>query len=260
MIVLYAIWAIVAWSVALVIQVAMVVICVPLMAFIPFERIQGGIPAAIFGRIPYLTLSRMTVTWDPSFDPKRVSVFCANHTSMLDGFLAVRALPHPFCGVENAEHLQLPGYGWCMRMANAIPIHKNVPDRTARLTLAAKERASRGIGIIAFPEGHRTVDGTMRPFRTGAFFMARDAGLPIVPVSFRGSFQVLPKGTIIPRPGHHLDLYVGPQLETAGLSDDEVRALAARAREIVAGWLEQRVMAGGVDPAKGVEQGSFQQA
>ena len=66
MIVLYAIWAPVAWSLALVIQLALVIVCAPIGLFVPFERVQW-IPCWLFGRIPYVTLSRMTVVWDPRF-------------------------------------------------------------------------------------------------------------------------------------------------------------------------------------------------
>lgn len=236
--ILHALWSIVAWSIAFVLQIGVAVVCLPLMLFIPFEKLQGGWPSSIVGFIPHLTLSRRTVVWDRAFDPKRVSVFVANHTSMLDGHIAVHALPHPFCGVENASHLAIPGYGWLMRMANAIPIPKGV-GRIEAVKDAARERATRGISVLAFPEAHRTMDGKLRPFRRGAFIMARDAGLPVVPFAIAGMYYVFPKGTWIVRPGH-FEIYIGPTLETAGKSDEELEVLAAECNRIITAWVERR--------------------
>ena len=235
---LFAIWSVVAWSVGLAIQILVALICAPLLLLKPFERFQGGWPATVIGWIPRLTLSRRTVVWDRRYDPRRVSVYCSNHTSMLDGHVAVHALPHPFCGVENAAHLDVPGYGWLMRLANAIPIPRG-GKRTEAVVAAAKERAGRGISILAFPEAHRTLDGHVRPFRKGVFLMAREAGLPVVPTAVRGMYHVLPKGTWIVSPGH-LEVYLGPTLETAGLSDAELDVLAERTRAIITAWIERR--------------------
>lgn len=235
---LYAVWSICAWSIAFVVQMLVAIVCFPLLALRPFERFQGGWPADIMGAIPRLTFSRLTVVWDRQYDPRRVSVYTANHTSMLDGHVAIYALPHPFCGVENAAHLAVPGYGWVMRLANAIPIPRG-EQRTEAVVAAARERASRGISILAFPEAHRTMTGHVRPFKRGVFVMARAAGLPIVPVGIRGMYHVFPKGTWIVRPGH-LEVYLGPTIETAGLSDDQLDAVVTRVQDIISAWVERR--------------------
>lgn len=232
-----AIWSIIAWALSAVLQMALAIIMLPLSWVVPFERWQGTWPAAIVGRIRYLALASTTVHRHAGFDPDRMCVFVMNHTSMLDGYLAVHALPHPFCGIENAEHLHIPGYGWLMRMANAIPVEKKATNRTALLIDAARERTKRGIRILAFPEGHRTVDGQLRPFRRGVFFMAREAGLPIVPVAVRGAYKVFPKGTWMVSPGH-IDVWIGPPMETKGLSDDEIGQLAERTRATITRWAQ----------------------
>ena len=239
MIVFYALWSIIAWVLSFAAMLLVVLVCLPLTLIVPFERIQGGWPAALVGFVPRLTLSRFTVRHDPQHDAKRVSVYVMNHTSMMDGHVAVGSLPHPFCGIQNAAHLKIPGYGWLMRMANAIPVYKKATRRTEMLIEAARERASRGISILSFPEAHRTLDGTVRPFRTGVFRMAREAGLPVVPVALRGMFHVLPKGRWYLRPGH-LDVYIGPQYETAGLSDDDLAQLAQTCHGVITNYIEDQ--------------------
>lgn len=235
---LYALWSIIAWSYALVAMITLLCICLPLSLLVPFQRWQGGAPAAVMRSLLHVALARLSVRQDPGFDRERVSVFVMNHTSMGDGFVGVAALPHPFCGIENASHLAVPGYGWLMRLANAIPVRAGASNRTAQLLEAALDRKSRGISILGFPEGHRTLDGRTRPFRRGIFFMAREAGLPIVPVAVRGMYEFMPKGRWTLRPAQ-LDVYIGPQVETAGLSDAELEALAQRSRAIIDGWLER---------------------
>ena len=230
------IWSIIAWITAFVSFVAVVAIALPVSIFRRFETFQGSWPCSIIGRTPLLTLSPFHIREDPRHDAKRVCLYVMNHTSALDGPVAVGALPHPFCGIENAGHLLLPGYGWLMKMANAIPVHKGA-GRTTRLVAAAKDRVNRGISILAFPEAHRTMDGTLRPFKRGVFFMARAVGIPVVPVAVRGLREILPKGTLIVTPGQ-LDVYIGPPLETKDLDDEQVHLLADRARNIIADYLQ----------------------
>ena len=230
------IWSCIAWLIALIGFIAVVLLALPLSLFRPFETFQGGWPSAIIGRTPLLTLSRFTIREDPRHDASRVCLYVMNHTSVLDGPVAVGALPHPFCGIENAGHLLLPGYGWLMKMANAIPVHKG-EGRTEILKKAVIDRVQRGISVLAFPEAHRTIDGRVRPFRRGVFFLARAAGIPVVPVGVRGLRTILPKGTLVVRPGA-IEVYIGPPLETHGLSDDEIVGLAASAQTIVSRYVE----------------------
>lgn len=238
MLAIYAVWSVCAWTIGFAVQMLLAVVCFPLLLLKPFERFQGGWPSDIMGALPKLTFSRLTLLWDRDYDPRRVCVYTANHTSMLDGHVAIYALPHPFCGVENAAHLAIPGYGWIMRLANAIPIPRG-EQRTEAVVAAARERASRGISVLAFPEAHRTMTGHVRPFKRGVFVMARAAGLPVVPMGIRGMYHVFPKGTWIVRPGY-IEVYLGPPLETAGVSDEALDALVTRANEIVTAWVDRR--------------------
>ena len=223
--VLLILWSIFAWSIVISVSLSIVLVCTILSPIWPFERIQGSWPGWIIGKLPYLTLSRISVTWDPAVDPDQTVVFVMNHVSSMDAYVAVHGLPHPFCGLLNASHLKIPGYGGIMRLANAIGVPKG-KGRFEAVATAALERKARKISILTFPEAHRTRDGELRDFRTGAFFMARDAGMPIVPVSVSGLWHVLKRGEWIINPGH-IQLHAGAPIPTDGLTDDEVRELAA---------------------------------
>lgn len=181
--------------------------------------------ARAFAQVLNLTGCRVEVTYDPGFDRDRPSVFCQNHVNVLDAHVACRAIPQPFVGLMLAWHFRIPGYGWMMRTTNGIPVHPASAGRTQELTEAARDRASKGLSILAFPEGHRTLDGAMRPLKRGILFMARDAGLPLVPLAVRGMYEVMRKGSWLVSPGT-IDVYVGPQIETQGLDEDGIRDLA----------------------------------
>ena len=229
-----------AWTGSFALMLGAVALSAPVALFVPFERFQTGFPKKMLASCLRLTGSRIEVDIDPAFDPSRPCVYAHNHTSVLDAHIAVWAIPGVFCGLENEAHLHVPGYGWLLRMANAIPVPRAREGRYRRVAEAFRDRARRGISILTFPEAHRTLDGKVRPFRRGVFFAARDAGLPVVPVAARGMYDLLPKGTWIVRPSR-IHVRIGPPIETAGLSDAHVEDLTDTVRRIVADWVERGI-------------------
>ncbi|RMG99535.1 MAG: 1-acyl-sn-glycerol-3-phosphate acyltransferase [Deltaproteobacteria bacterium] len=230
--------SIAAWTGSFALMLGAVALSAPVSLFVPFERFQTSFPKKMLASCLRLTGSRIVVDIDPAFDERRPCVYAHNHTSVLDAHIAVWAIPGVFCGLENEAHLHVPGYGWLLRMANAIPVPRAREGRYQRIAEAFKERASRGISILTFPEAHRTLDGKVRPFRRGVFFAARDAGLPVVPVAARGMYDLLPKGTWIVRPAR-IHTRIGPPIETRGLTDAQVEDLARTVQRIVAAWVER---------------------
>jgi 1-acyl-sn-glycerol-3-phosphate acyltransferase len=212
------------------------------MLFIPFERFQLKYPHIMAGWPVHFTFSSCRVVVDPRYDRSKVCVFVQNHVSMLDACLACRSIRVPIAGLENASHLAVPGYGWLLRAANAIPVERRA-GMYGKVAEAFKERASRGISILTFPEAHRTLDGKLRPFKKGVFMIARDAGIPIVPLAVRGAFRMLPKGAITVRPTK-LEIYMAPQIETAGLTDEQIPELMDRVKRVLEAWIERGEMLG----------------
>lgn len=182
---------------------------------------------------------KLRVIYHPDFDPARRSVFCQNHISILDGHLACATIPHQFCGVMNHWHFRIPGYGWIMKLAKGIPVFPRKSGRTAEMTAEAKKRIEvDGISILAFPEGHRTLDGKIRAFKRGIFFMARDAGIPVVPLAVRGLFEVNHKGSVAFTPGREVCVFIGPQFELSGLSDEVLNDTIQDVRQMMVDWVE----------------------
>ena len=230
------------WLGGLIWMALLVAIALPVTIFVPFERFQTRLPMPQIGWTLYATFSRVRVVYDPRYRPRKGVMFVQNHVSVYDGYIACHAIRVPLAGLENESHLKLPGYGWMMRLANAVPVGKG-NGRFTRIAEQIRERVSRGISVLTFPEGHRTPDGTVRPFKRGVFQIARDAGIPVVPLAVRGMSEVLPKGRFLIRPGN-VEIYMAPEIETAGLADDELDGLADRVRTIISDWVEHGRMVG----------------
>jgi 1-acyl-sn-glycerol-3-phosphate acyltransferase len=239
---LFSVWV---WLASVVWMSSVATLAFLLLPFVPFKRSHTWLGAPGMATCLRLAGARLKVTYAPGFDPERRSVFCQNHISVLDGHLACAVVPHAFCGLMNHTHFRIPGYGWIMRLARGIPVYPRSSGRTAEVAAAAKERADYGISILVFPEAHRTLDGDVRAFKRGVFFMARDAGLPVVPLAVRGLYRVNHKGSWRFRPGP-VEVHVGAQVETAGLSDEEVIALAKRFEERIRAY----VRTGALPPAE----------
>ncbi|MCA9709617.1 MAG: 1-acyl-sn-glycerol-3-phosphate acyltransferase [Myxococcales bacterium] len=212
-------------------------VMLPVTVFLPFERFQARFFQPAVSWPLWMLLSPLRVSYDRHYDRTRVSVFMQNHVSMLDACVGCGSIPVPMCGLENAAHLRLPGYGWLLRMSNAIPVRRG-EGRYTQISEAFAERRSRGISVLTFPEAHRTLDGKLRPFKSGVFRAAIAAGMPIVPVCVRGMFHLLPKGALTMRPST-VEVYVAPQIETEGLDERHVQPLMERVRQVQEAWLER---------------------
>lgn len=214
----------------------MTIICIltyALLPIFPYKKTHDWIAAPGFSFCLTLIFCPTKIFYDPSFDRQRRSIFCQNHVNLLDAFIASKAIPHVFCGLMNQWQFNIPIYGWMMRVSNGIPVNPKKPKEILpRMTTDATERKVQGYSILTFPEGGRTLDGTVKTFKRGVFFMARDAGYPVVPVAVHGNFEINQKGSRLFRPGK-IKVYVGPQMETNGLTDEQLEALANQCEEFV---------------------------
>ncbi len=181
-----------------------------------------------------LTGSRWRAVVHPDVDPKAVYLFAQNHTNHFDHVTLYAATPHFKQGVELESHFDYPFYGWFMKARGTIPVRPGSRGQTPEILQGFRAEVAKGHSILAFPEGTRTPDGRVGRFRTGTFFIARDLGIPIVPVAVTGMYEVMRKGSYLLRPGRDVTVYVEKPIPTLGLSDDEIPALAAKTQRVVA--------------------------
>jgi 1-acyl-sn-glycerol-3-phosphate acyltransferase len=200
---------------------------------------------ALFGPDATLPLQRWYAKWGlkvtgsswkavvhPKVDPSRPYLFAHNHTNHLDFLLMHNATPHYKQGVELEEHFRIPFYGWFMKARGGIPVKRGVQGQSPEVLAHCQRELDKNHAILVFPEGTRSLDGRVGRFRTGAFFIARDLGLSVCPVAVTGAFDLMRKGSFVVRPSE-LTVYVDEPIETRGLDDEGVVALAARVQSIV---------------------------
>lgn len=163
----------------------------------------------------------------PEVDPSRVYMFVQNHVNLLDHCTCYNATPHFKQGVELASHFEIPVYGWFMRQRGTIPVYRDasLKDQHRGLAESIREEVHKGHSILVFPEGTRTRDGRVGPFRSGLFRIAHALELPIVPVAVTGMFEVLRKGEPYIHPGKHVTVYVERPVETKGRRKGELPQL-----------------------------------
>jgi len=177
-----------------------------------------------------LTGSKWRSVVHPDVDPKRPYLFMVNHVNHFDHCTAYSATPHFKQGLESDKHFRYPVYGWFMRQRGTIPVRNASRNKRAELTADMRKEFEVGHSVLAFPEGHRTRDGRVRPFKKGIFLVARDLGIPIVPVAVTGMQHVMRADSLLIRPGHTVTVYCEEPVETADVTDAEIPALMERVR------------------------------
>lgn len=129
-------------------------------------------------------------------------LFMSNHQSLFDIPLLAAYIPTFVRGVEAMRQFKWPVYGWAIRRVGNIPIDRKNFHASMRSVKKAEDVLKKGRSIVILPEGHRTLDGNLGPFKKLPFHLAKQAGVPVIPVGLSGLFQLKNKGTwlIHPRP------------------------------------------------------------
>ncbi|MGI8784532.1 MAG: lysophospholipid acyltransferase family protein [Acidobacteriota bacterium] len=169
-------------------------------------------------------------------DPAKSYVFMANHQSHTDAPALVTHIPRQLRALLKKELGRIPILGRAMRLANFIFIDRGNRD-SGRIAVESGARALQaGFSFMVFPEGTRSSDGTLGPFKSGSFVMAILAGVPVVPITLVGSRQRLPKGSLRLTAGV-IDLYFHDPVPTAGYSTEDKLLVLARVRDAIASKL-----------------------
>ncbi|HEY0708049.1 MAG TPA: lysophospholipid acyltransferase family protein [Polyangia bacterium] len=177
---------------------------------------------------------KVDVTWRaPLSADGRAYVFMANHLSTVDIWAIYAAFPFRLRMLAKKQLAHIPLFGWAMRAGRFIFIDRGNAAAARRSIDQAKERIRHGHHVLIFPEGTRSRDGRLAPFKKGGFHLAIDAGAPIVPVAIRGSQEPMPPGSLLLAPGH-VEIVVGAPIPTEGLSEEDRHHLLDRVRTIIA--------------------------
>lgn len=166
-------------------------------------RIFGYYPAMIWARIfCWLTFVRVTVKGRDNIDPRTSYMFVANHQGAYDIFSIYGYLGHQFRWMMKKELEKIPFVGYSCRVSGHIYVDNSSPSGVRKTMETAERQLRGGMSLVVFPEGARTWDGKMRKFKRGAYKLAAEFGLPMVPITIDGSFAVLPRFKKLPHWGH----------------------------------------------------------
>lgn len=193
-------------------------------------------PVATFGARWWLLLSgtRVKVRGLELLDPKQTYVFVSNHRSYLDTASMFVYIGRRIGLLAKKELLKVPVLGVGMGFVNVMAIDRTNRESAIRTTEAAAQRIKSGVSFAVFVEGTRAKPGELLPFKKGAFYMARQGGVPVVPVAIRNSDVLMGKGTGEARSGI-LEMVIMPPVETADRTTDEaINELISEVRQSIA--------------------------
>lgn len=168
-------------------------------------------------------------------DPQRQYVFMANHQSNLDIPVLVQSLTEfQLRWLAKRELLRVPFFGWAIWAAKHVIVDR--ADRTAALETfnQAKNLMSGGISLMIFPEGTRSADGRLLPFKRGGFLLASRTQTSIVPITINGSGAVLSRGDWRLRGGTAVEVSIHPPLPASTAGAGRVKALSDHVRQAIA--------------------------
>jgi 1-acyl-sn-glycerol-3-phosphate acyltransferase len=174
--------------------------------------------------------SPVKVTGLDKIDTLKPHVYAANHASALDIPVLYVNLPFHFRIAFKKELLAYPVVGWQLKRSGQICIDQQNPSHSISSIRAALKGLKEGLPLVIYPEGGRTPDGEIKPFLSGAFFLAIKAQVDIVPIALVGTYELLPMNTyhIKCRP---LEMRVGEPISTAGLTIRDMEALSKRVQK-----------------------------
>jgi 1-acyl-sn-glycerol-3-phosphate acyltransferase len=201
------------------------------------HRFWGYYPAMIWGRcMAWLTPVRVQVRGRENVERGRSYVFVANHQSAYDIFSVYGWLGHNFKWMMKKSLENIPMVGFACRKAGHIFVDKSSPRAIHETMVKAEKQLAGGMSVVVFPEGSRTRNGELGRFKRGAFMLAEEFNLPVVPITIDGAYDVMPITSKVPRPGK-IVVTIHKPIE-APADGHDIAALMQQSRDVIASALK----------------------
>lgn len=168
--------------------------------------------------------------------PGDTAIYCVNHQSAMDIPVLFVNLPVQFRFVAKRSLFHLPFLGSHLRRSGHIPVDRDRPREAMKSMRMVAQEIREGKSVLLFPEGHRSRNGQLQPFKAGSFYIAILSGVPVVPITINGTSRVLKPDTYHVRAGQ-TEMIVHPAISTEGMSLHNVDALSQRVRDAIASRL-----------------------
>lgn len=157
---------------------------------------------------------RVTVTGYSNIDPGRSYIYMSNHQSNFDIPVLLAYLDTQFRYLAKAELFKIPIFGYAMKRAGYISIDRSNRKSAFESLKEAAKKIRNGASVLIFPEGTRSRDGNIRPFKKGGFALAVDSGVPVVPIVIHGTWSIMSKKGVRIRPGN-VEIEILKPIETS---------------------------------------------
>jgi 1-acyl-sn-glycerol-3-phosphate acyltransferase len=181
---------------------------------------------------------RVEVSGLERLDPNQTYIFTPNHQSLIEVPLFVAYLGRNPAYLGKKEVFKYPVFGYGIRLIGVVPVDRSNSPAAVESAKLATENLRRGKSYVVYPEGTRSRDGHLLPFKKGAFMMAIDAGVPIVPVTVSGATKIMPKAKVKVFPST-VRLTIHEPISTAGYSKENVVELMERTRAKIFSALDE---------------------
>ncbi len=214
-----------------------------LAAVTAFFSKNGRIPhrvAIVWARsILWASGVKVRVTGGNLLDPYKPYILMANHQSNFDILALFAGLPVPFRWLAKAELFKIPIFSHGMRGCGYISIDRSNRESAIQSLEEAADKIRSGVSVMIFPEGTRSMDGKLLPFKKGGFILAVKSRVPIVPVVITGSLSIMPKKKLMIRSGE-IHLNILDPMDTASYTEAGKEELISAVRKTIENALERK--------------------
>jgi 1-acyl-sn-glycerol-3-phosphate acyltransferase len=219
--------------------VLILVLLVLLLIFWPLGLREPllGLGKWAIGLAPGILGIKVKIAGRDIIDRRAPYIFMSNHLSFLDGPLLFWLIPQAIRVILKKEVFRIPVVGQGMRFVGFVPVdRKGVRGGKKSIDRAAHLMRERGYSYLIFPEGTRSRDGGTQAFKRGGFFLALESGAAIVPITIRGTYELMPRGTIFPRQGK-VDVLFHPPVPVMGHDQENMQTLIDKIKGIIVSGL-----------------------
>jgi 1-acyl-sn-glycerol-3-phosphate acyltransferase len=190
--------------------------------------INAGKLAIRLGR--FILGLRIEISGTGQIEKDKSYIFMPNHISFLDGPLLFQIIPQPVRIILKKEIFKIPVIGMSMKDVEFVPVdRKGIRGGKKSIDKAVHLIKKKGYSFLIFPEGTRSLNGELQKFRRGGFFLALDSNTPIVPITVKGTYEIMPKGSIFVKRGSIKIIFHSPE-QVDGYDKDNMLELMEKVR------------------------------
>jgi 1-acyl-sn-glycerol-3-phosphate acyltransferase len=212
------------------------VVCSSLSVLTVLVTLSGDASIWIARRLwspPLIWAARAKVSFSggEGVDFSRPAIYVSNHQGMLDIPAIFVSLPVNLRFVAKESLRRVPFLGWYMWIAGYVFVDRSNRRKAVESLARAAQRIRNGVSVVVFPEGTRSADGHILPFKKGPFMLALKASVPIVPIAVEGSHRILNKNSLRVHPGHEIRVRIGAPLDVSQFADSQRDQLMRTVRD-----------------------------